>query len=156
MDTVMIILHVVAAVFLVGPMAILPMTALRSLRARDAGQTASLAKSVNLYSLLSLIVAFFGFGAMGMAEKSDNLSFTTPWILISIILYAVALAINLAVVVPALRRAADEFPDAGATAGQGGSAAAAVKSREYPRVAMGSGLSALLLVAVVVLMVWKP
>ncbi|MCQ9164896.1 MULTISPECIES: DUF2269 family protein [unclassified Arthrobacter] len=153
------VLHVVAAVFLVGPMAILPMTALRSLRARDSGQVRALSKSVNLYTLLSLIVVFFGFGALGLAGKSHNLSVTTPWILISILLYIVALILNLAVVVPALRRAADELPDggpAGGNAGAGDGGAAALRTKEYPRVAMGSGISALLLVAVVVLMVWKP
>lgn len=161
MDTVMNVLHVVAAVFLVGPMAILPMTALRSLRARDSGQAASLAKSVNLYTLLSLIVVVFGFGAMSMADKKYDLSVTTPWILISIILYIVALVLNLAVVVPALRQAAEEFAGAGPAVAPGvnqagAAAAVGVKSKMYPRVAMGSGLSALLLVAVVVLMVAKP
>ncbi|HEV7166910.1 MAG TPA: DUF2269 family protein, partial [Micrococcaceae bacterium] len=91
METVLNVLHVVAAVFIVGPMAILPMTGLRAIRAGEGGQVATLAKSARVFTLLSLVVVFFGFGVMGMAEKKDNLSFATPWILISIILYVIAL-----------------------------------------------------------------
>ena len=38
METLFAVLHVVSAVFIVGPMAILPMTAMRALRAGNAGQ----------------------------------------------------------------------------------------------------------------------
>ena len=58
----------------------------------------------------------------------------------------VALALSLAVVVPALKRAAAEL--------EGGRAEAA--RALYGRIAAGSGVVSLLLVAVTVLMVWKP
>ena len=141
METVFAVLHVVSAVFIVGPMAILPMTAMRAVRAGNADQVDVLAKSTNLTSLLSLLVVFFGFGVMGMAEGS-NLSMTTSWILWSIVLYAVALALTLFLVVPTMRRAAEAI--------RGGTAS------KYPAIAAGSGVATLLLVAVVVLMVWKP
>jgi len=144
MDTVIEILHIVAAVFIIGPMAILPMTGLRALRAREAGQITLLAKSVNIFTLLSLVVALFGFGALGM---SDRASFASTWIWLSIVLYAFALAINLFLVVPALRSSAEEV-----TANPSGTARVA----GYPRIAAGSGIVTLLLVAVTVLMVWKP
>ncbi|AAT88427.1 conjugal transfer protein TrbL [Leifsonia xyli subsp. xyli] len=142
METLFAVLHVVSAVFIVGPMAILPMTAMRAVRAGNAGQVEVLAKSTNLIALLSVLVVFFGFGVMGLADKKYDLSVTTPWILWSIVLYAVALALTLFLVVPAMRRAA-----------------AAIRSGEqsaYPVIAAGSGVASLLLVAVVVLMVWKP
>ncbi len=150
MDTVINVLHVVTAVFIVGPMAILPMTAMRAIRAGNGAQVALLAKSTNLFSLLSLLTVVFGFGAMSLADERFNLSVTTPWILWSIILYAVALGLNLFLVVPTMRRAAEALQDAGTTATGGGSA------NRYPAVAAGSGIASLLLVAVVVLMVWKP
>jgi hypothetical protein len=53
-------------------------------------------------------------------------------------------ALSLLVVVPALRKAAAEL-----TAGRDGTAL-------YGRIAAGSGIVSLLLVAVTVLMVWKP
>jgi uncharacterized membrane protein len=139
MQTLFTVLHVVAAVFIVGPMAILPMTALRALRAGNTEQVALLAKSTRVFSLLSLVVAVLGFGVLGMSKRSDDLSFSTPWILTSVILYVVAVVVSLVVVVPSLRAAS------------GGAAAST-----YGRVAAGSGVVALLLVAVTVLMVWQP
>ena len=147
METLFAVLHVVSAVFIVGPMAILPMTAMRAVRAGNAGQVEVLAKSTNLISLLSLLVVFFGFGVMGLADKKYDLSVTTPWILWSIILYVVALGLTLFLVVPTMRRAAE------AIRGAENSEAATSK---YPAIAAGSGVASLLLVAVVVLMVWKP
>lgn len=151
------VLHVLAAVFIVGPMTILPMTAMRALRAGAPAQVTSLAKSTYIFSLLSLIVVVFGFGLMGMSDPKYHLTITTPWILISIIAYVLALVLNLAVVVPAMRHAAaamvpsagggttDSVPESGQAGGTG-----------YQRISMSSGIVALLLVLVVVLMVWRP
>ncbi|WP_022884863.1 DUF2269 family protein [Glaciibacter superstes] len=148
MDIVFNVLHVVAAVFIIGPMAILPMTAMRAVRAGNGAQVATLAKSTYLFSLLSLVVAVLGFGVMGMAPDEYNLSFTTPWILWSVILYVVALGLSLFLVVPTMRKAAE------ALKGNGG--LASKESGRYPAIAAGSGVVSLLLLAVVVLMVWKP
>lgn len=142
MDTVFAILHVVSAVFIVGPMAILPMTAMRAVRAGNAAQVDVLAKSTNFMSLLSLVVVFFGFGLLGFAGSQYGTTILTPWVLWSIILYAIALVVNLFLVVPTMRRAADAIRGDTVTA--------------YPAIAAGSGVASLLLVAVVVLMVWKP
>lgn len=148
METLFAVLHVVSAVFIVGPMAILPMTAMRAVRAGNASQVAVLAKSTNLISLLSLLVVFFGFGVMGLADKKYDLSIVTPWILWSIVLYVIALGLTLFLVVPTMRRAAETLQ--AADTAQGGEAST------YPAIAAGSGVASLLLVAVVVLMVWKP
>jgi uncharacterized membrane protein len=146
MNTVLTVLHVVAAVFLVGPMAILPMTALRALRAGEWSMVSTLAVSTRVFSLASLLVAVLGFGVLGMADKRFDLSVTTSWVLTSIILYLLALALSLALVVPSLSRAASEL--------SGGRAEGA--RALYGRIAAGSGVVSLLLVAVTVLMVWKP
>lgn len=142
MDTLFAVLHVVAAVFIVGPMAILPMTAMRAVRAGNDSQVDVLAKSTNLISLLSLIVVFLGFGLLGISGAKHHTTLLTPWVLWSIIFYAIALAINLFLVVPTMRRAAE--------------AIRANTVSKYPAIAAGSGISSLLLVAVVVLMVWRP
>ncbi len=147
METLFSILHVVAAVFLVGPMAILPMTSMRALRAGSGTQVASLAKSTSVFSWLSLIVVFFGFGLIGVM----GIPMTTSWILWSIIAYVIALLINLLVVVPAMRRSAAELPANNAGTPSGGG-----KPGGYAAVSAGSGISSLLLLLVVVLMVWKP
>ena len=135
MDTLFGILHVVTAVFIIGPIAIMPMASLRALRSGNSTGAAASAKGIRLLGYLSLITVVTGFGVMGMADPRYALSITTPWILASLILYVVAALLTLAVVVPAFQHA-----------GQ----------RSYARAAAGSGIATLCLLAVVVLMVWKP
>ena len=146
MDTLLNVLHVVTAVFLVGPMAILPMTALRAVRAGERTTVAILARSTRVFSLLSLLVAVLGFGVVGTAGEQFGLSLTTDWVLTSIVLYLLALALSLTLVVPSLTRAAAQLGE-----GRAGGAGAL-----YGRIAAGSGIVSLLLVAVTVLVVWKP
>ncbi len=148
MDTVITILHVGTAVFIVGPMAILPMTGLRALRSGSAAQVKTLAKSTMIFSWLSLLTFVFGFGAMSMADPKYNLSFTTPWILWSVILYVIAFALSAFVVVPQMNKAAAAIETAGGDA--------ADKPAGYGAVAAASGIVSLLLVVVVILMIWKP
>lgn len=154
MYTLFTVLHVVTAVFIVGPMAILPMTAMRAVRAGNRAQVEGLAKATSTFSLLSLLVFLLGFAALGMSDPKDNFSMASPWILWSIVFFIVALGINLFVTVPAMRRAASALEVATA----GGESATVTSSRPqgYGAIAGGSGVASLLLVAVVVFMVWKP
>ncbi|WP_127781833.1 DUF2269 family protein [Rhodococcus sp. X156] len=155
MEDVLNVLHVVTGVFIVGPMAILPHTALRAVRNGDAAQVRSLAQSTNIMTLASVLVVIFGFGLVSVVDY--DLSFTTPWILISIILYVIALVLSLVMVVPALQKAADTLQPAGVAATAGSEATAPRGgSPDYGRIAMSSGIVSLLLVAIVVLMVVKP
>jgi uncharacterized membrane protein len=150
MEELLSVLHVVGAVFIVGPMAILPMTAMRSVRAGQGAQVAVLAKSTFLFSLLSLLVAVLGFGILGVADQEsseDRVSVSTPWVLISIILYALAVGLTLLAVVPALRSAAEHIQNP---------ASQELTRPDYRRIGIGSGVTSLLLVIVVVLMTWKP
>ncbi len=163
METLLNVLHVVAAVFLIGPMAILPMSAMRMLRNGRKSEVALLAKSTNLFTLLSLLVVVFGFGVLGMSDPKYHLSVTTGWVLTSIIAYVVALALNLFVVVPAMRKAADSLQvvaagtiSSDAVAPDSGQPGTAQARTGYPQIAISSGVVTLLLVLVVVLMVWKP
>ena len=87
----------------------------------------------------------FGSGILGVSDHDTTV--TTPWVLISIILYAVALALNLIAVVPALRSAAEHIQDP---------AAQELQKPDYRRIAIGSGVVSVLLVVVVILMSWKP
>jgi uncharacterized membrane protein len=152
------ILHVAAAVFIVGPMAILPMTALRAIRAGSPGQVRTLARSTNIFSLLSLIVVVFGFGAMGLSDPKYHTSIASTWIWLSIVFYVVALALTLFVVVPAMRRAADNLEGEEAVEVEDPSAVgeAPEKAAGYGIISGTSGVASLFLLAVVVLMVWKP
>jgi len=149
MDTLISILHVCTAVFIVGPMAIIPMTGLRALRSGNAAQVKTLATSTMIFSWLSLLTFVFGFGAMSMAPEEYNLSFTTPWILWSSILYVIAFLLNVIVVVPQMRKAAAAIAEAP-------EGAAPAKPAGYGAIAASNGIASLLLVVVVVLMIWKP
>jgi uncharacterized membrane protein len=146
MDTLLTALHVVAAVFVIGPMAILPMTAMRAVRAGSGPVVEVLARATRVFTLASLLVALLGFAALGSVAKTDKISVTTGWVLISILLYLVALGLSLFVVVPALESAGAALATGGADAGRA----------VYGRIAASSGIVALLLIAVTVLMVWRP
>ncbi|MGB3732149.1 DUF2269 family protein [Microbacterium sp.] len=139
MGTVMIVLHVITAVFIVGPMAVIPMTGLRTLRSGNASAVRSLAKSTALFSWLSLLTVLFGFGVAGMWK----ISMGAWWILVSTIAYVIAFVLSTFVVVPQMRKAADQVE--GASAG--------TKPAAYGAVAAFSGITSLLLLLVVVLMV---
>lgn len=145
MEILLSVLHIAGAVFIVGPMAILPMSAMRAMRAGEAGAVKSFATSTSVLSLSSLLVAVFGFGLVGLADEEYELSLSTPWLLASIIVYVAALALSLFLVVPALRAAAAGLGTEGFSV-----------DSAYRRVAIGSGITAVLLVAVAILMIWKP
>lgn len=151
METLFATAHVVAAVFVIGPMAILPMTAIRAMRAGQGAQVAVLARSTFVFSMLSLLVVVFGFGILPFSRYGTTVS--TPWVLASLILYVIALGLSLFGVVPAMRAAAEQLTGA-PTAGSAGSAGSVGAARG--RVAMLSGITSLLLVVIVVLMTWKP
>ncbi len=136
------ILHIVSAVFIIGPMAVVPMLGLRALRTGSSAQVSSLARVTAIVGWLSLLVALFGFGLMGFEE---DLTFTTPWFLASIILFSIAVTLTLTLVAPLLKRAGLELVD-GSTQ----------RSKYYGAIAGSSGVTALLLVIVAVLMVWRP
>jgi uncharacterized membrane protein len=146
MDTLLTALHVVAAVFVIGPMAILPMTAMRAVRAGSGPVVEVLARATRVFTLASIVVAFLGFAVLGSVAKTDKISVTTGWVLASIVLYLIALGLSLFLVVPALESAGAALATGGADAGRA----------VYGRIAASSGVVALLLIAVTVLMVWRP
>ena len=141
MGTVLSVLHVVTAVFLVGPMALLPQTALRAVRSGDAATVTVLTRSTRVFTWASLAVAVLGFGISGV----EGIPLSRTWLWLSIVLYLLALTIGLALVVPSLTRAAEALR----TDARSGRAL-------YGRIAAGSGVVSLLLLAVAVLMAWRP
>jgi uncharacterized membrane protein len=104
MYTFLLTLHVLAAVFLAGPLAIAPMTGLRALRAGDERGVRDAARTTSMFGLLSLVIA--AFGAAVVPTRPDDYTFGTPWLTISMTLYLVTVGLVLLAVVPALRSAA--------------------------------------------------
>jgi flagellar biosynthesis/type III secretory pathway M-ring protein FliF/YscJ len=81
------------------------------------------------------------------------------------VLYIIALIVSLAMVVPIMRRAGRRLQEAEAAPGGGagtaaapanGNSAAGSSMSEYSLIGMSSGISAVLLLVIVILMVWKP
>ena len=104
MHTFLTTLHVLAAVFLIGPLAVAPMTGLRAIRHQDVATVRGSARQTTLYGLLSLVV--FGLGLAVVPTEHRHYSFGSAWITISMTLYIIALLITLLVVAPSLMRAA--------------------------------------------------
>lgn len=137
------VVHVALAVFIVGPMAILPMVGMKSMRTGQREQVLSVAKSTRLFSWLSILVVVFGYGLLGMGDSAGDV--TDMWVLVSIGAWLIALLLSLIVVAPKMIKAAEPRTDI-----------SEAKPRGYAPVAAASGISTLMLIIVVVMMVWQP
>jgi uncharacterized membrane protein len=131
----LLVVHVVLAIFLIGPLVAAANQVARSLRGGSGDTLRLLSRSVTVYGWASLLVAVFGFGLV-----RDEFSFSDGWLIASIVLFVVASVLVLGLLAPILRRAA---------AGRDNAAQA-------PRAAAVAGVASLCYVAIAVLMVWKP
>jgi uncharacterized membrane protein len=165
-------LHVIAAVFLIGPLVLVPMSGLRAIRTGDLGAVRTAGRQTTLYGLLSILV--FALGAAVVPFGEERYDFATPWVTIAMTLFIVVLGLVLGVTSPALSKAAsllesrtdDKVATAtGATPAQAESAPATGDPAPLTnpqldaargRVAASSGVASLLLIAITVLMVVKP
>jgi len=148
MFKIMLALHLLTAIFAIGPLVGAATTASRGLRKADASATGNAARTLTVYGYASLVVVIFGFGLMSAKapwDKSKHVAeFSEPWIWISVILWLCTLALIFGLVVPALKQAT-------AAIGSGSSV-----DQLTGRVAAGGGVVALIYVAIVVLMVYQP
>jgi uncharacterized membrane protein len=99
----LVTLHVLSAVLLIGPFALAPFLGNRAIRRHDADDTRDAATFLARFAMGSLIVAILGMGALSMSGKY---SFRTPWVIISLTLYVVAMGVATGYTLPAIRRAA--------------------------------------------------
>lgn len=141
-------LHLITAIFAIGPLVHAATTAVRGLRSNDAAATASAARTAKVYSYASVAVVVFGFGLMSMdspfREGEKVAEFSETWICLSVLLWVVGVALVLAVLVPSLEKAT--------TAIGGGTSAESAAGK----VAASGGVIALIFLVIVVLMVWQP
>lgn len=143
----MFVLHLLFAIFAIGPLVHAVTTAGRGIRQGDAAATASAARMTQIYSYASILVIVFGFGLMSAKSPYSGkavASFGETWIWLSALLWLVAAALALAVIVPGLKKAT-------ALIG-GGENAKAIGGR----VAASGGVVALIFIVIVVLMVYQP
>lgn len=144
----MLALHLLFAIFAVGPLVHAVTTAVRGVRQGDATATAASARMARIYAYASVLVVIFGFGLMSSTSPytdTEVAQFSETWIWLSLVLWLVAMAIVLADTAPSLTRAAKQL-----TAGQ--TLAPAVRTR----IAAGGGITGILLAVIVFLMVYQP
>ena len=141
-------LHLLFAIFTVGPLVHFATTAARGLRTSDAAATASSARGAKIYANVSVLTLIFGFGLMSMEapwNKGEKVaSISDPYIWISTVLALVAVGLVLALIVPTLEKAT--------TALLNNESVDALKGR----IAASGGIVGLIFVLIVWLMVYKP
>lgn len=148
MFKILLALHLLAAIFAVGPLVHATTTAARGLRTADANATASSARTATIYSYASVLVVLFGFGLMSSKapwNPDQNVAtFGDPYIWISALLWLVAVGLTLGLLVPALEQATERI-----------SAGAPVDDLKA-KVAAPGGIVGLVFAAIIFLMVYKP
>ena len=145
MFKILLALHLLTAIFAVGPLVHAATTASRGLRTSDASAAAAAARVTKLYSYLSVLVVIFGMGLMSAKEDGQKVAdMGDPFIWISLLLWLAAVALALVVIVPTLEQASVNI-----TNGVGVDGLVA-------RVAASGGIVGLIFAVIVFLMVYKP
>ena len=148
MFDILLALHLLFAIFAVGPLVHGATTAARGVRTGDGAATASAARMLKIYAYASVLVVILGFGLMSAKPKYGKAAhvaeFSETWIWVSALLWLVAMALVLGLVVPTLERATARIKGEQSVATLTG------------RVAAGGGVVALIFVAIVFLMVYQP
>jgi hypothetical protein len=148
MFKILLALHLLFAVFAVGPLVHAATTAARGVRTGNGTATASSARMLKIYSYASVLVIIIGFGLMSAKApwdpKEHVAEFSDVWIWLSVLLWLVAVALVLAVIVPALERATKLIAEQQSVVALTG------------RVAAAGGIVGLIFAAIVFLMVYQP
>lgn len=138
-------LHLLFAVFAVGPLVHAATTAGRGVRTGNAAATASSARVLRIYAYVSVVVILVGFALMQQKRRGAKLGdIGDTWVWLSIVLWALAIGLVLAVLVPTLDKAGKLIADEGSVVAL------------TARVAAAGGVVGLLFAAIVVLMVYRP
>lgn len=148
MFKLLLALHLLFAIFAIGPLVHAATTAGRGVRKGDAVATASSTRLLRIYGTVSVLVVLVGLGLMSAKDPDEPGkhvgAFGETWIWVSLVLWVVAIGLVLGVVVPTLDKAT------------------ALIQKEQSvvsltaRVAATGGVVGLLFAVVVFLMVYRP
>ena len=144
MFKILLALHLLTAIFVIGPLVHIATTAVRGLRKGDATATAAAERGTRIYGALSIVVVILGFGLMSAKSPYTHQAvadFGDLWIWLSVLLWLVAAALALFVIVPTLERAAASVESAPSLVG---------------KVAASGGIVGILFAVIVFLMVYRP
>ena len=140
-------LHLLFAIFAIGPLVHAATTAGRGVRTGDAAATAGSARMLRIYSYVSVLVVIVGMGLMSLDDPygpGKVAQFGDLWIWLSAVLWAVAVGLTLFVAVPTLEKATETIRAEGSVVTLTG------------RVAAVGGVVGLIFAGIVVLMVYQP
>ena len=141
-------LHLLFAIFAVGPLVHAATTAGRGVRRGDGAATASAARMLRIYAYASVLVVIAGMALMSMDDpdhKGQKIGeFSQTWIWLSLLLWLVAVAVVLAVIVPTLTKVTAMIGTQQSVVTQTG------------RVAAAGGLVGVIFAVIVFLMVYQP
>ncbi len=132
-------IHFTLGTLVVLPLGVLPFAAAGEVRAGNGSSVRALGRATTVFGALALVVGLLG---LLLISYVPNLTILTPWLGISVILYGAAITLSIGVIAPRLGEASERL-------GEGTSIGTA-------RITVSGIVSAVLLLAVVVLMVWKP
>ena len=141
MHNLLIALHVLTAVFAIGPLVHAATTASRGVRNADADSTASSARIARRYGYVSVLVVVLG---LSLVQPKWHAEFGDTWIWLSLALWAVAIGLVLAVIAPSLDRATQLI--------RAGDPVASLTAR----VAACGGVVGLIFAVIIFLMVYRP
>jgi len=139
-------LHLLFAVFAVGPLVHAATTAGRGVRLGDGQATASASRLLRIYSYATVLVVILGFALMSQKPFGNKKlgEFGDTYIWLSLVLWVVAIALTLGVAAPTLDKATKQI------------AAQQPVATLTGRIAATGGVVGLLFAAIVVLMVFQP
>ncbi len=145
MVKLLLTLHLLFAVFAIGPLVHAATTAGRGIRRGDAAATASSSRVLRIYSYVSVLVIIAGLALMAQKRRGEKLGeIGDVWIWLSLVLWVGAVALVLFVVVPTLDKATTLIGQEASVASLTG------------RVAAAGGVVGLVFAVIVVLMVYRP
>lgn len=148
MYKLLLALHLLFAVFAIGPLVGIATTAGRGLRHGDGAATAAAARGLRVYSAASVLVVVAGFALMSVDSPfhagQQVAEFSDVWVWLSLLLWLAVVALAWFVIVPALQRSG-VLNDAGRGA-----------RTELGKVAASGGVIGVLVAVIVVLMVYRP
>jgi uncharacterized membrane protein len=144
MVKILLTLHIVAAIFLIGPLVAAGNGAARAARSGNATALRGTARMVTVYGWASLAVLVFGMSLVQGRDRGLGVEFGDTWVFTSLILFLVAFLLVVGVLRPTLKKAVSQAEAGRPTSDLAG------------RVGAVAGVASLIYVAVAVLMVYKP
>jgi uncharacterized membrane protein len=145
MVKLLLAIHLVLAVFAIGPLVHAATTAGRGVRRGDGAATAASARVLRIYGYVSVLVVIAGMALMSQKRNGQRIAdFGDTWIWLSLVLWVVAVVLVLALIVPTLQQATRRIEAQESVVALTG------------RVAAAGGVVGLIFAVIVVLMAYRP